>query len=258
MENDAQMNVLRRINCLIYRFLLFPLFILLLVIIGIFAAAILYNTLTLKADVGSFPDWIAAVSSLVTTAIAWFAFKSAPHWLQQKVDEKAISDAEFLIEKYVDLRLILAQMKLAKDNLISVLNNADAQEKFTGQIIHAISELQDKTSSFRPALKDIENLQGRLSRRGWRIKKEYIFLDETGLSRILLLNEFDDLISTSLLMNMSLIEYSTNGDSEQSIRDIIPELNKNSRRFDIAYVKCTTITKKILSLPSPVVDIFHK
>lgn len=252
------MNTLRHINSLMYRFVLFPFFILLLVITGIFAAAIIYNTLTLKADVGSFPDWIAAASSLVTTAIAWLAFKSAPHWLQQKMDEKALIEADFLIEKYVDLKLILGRMKLAKTNLISVFNNTDEKETLSGRITHALAELQDKTSAFSPALKEIQNLQEKLSRRGWRIKNEYVFLDETVLSRLLLLNEFDDLISTALLANMSLLEHSTNGDNEQSVRELITELNENSRRFDITFAKCVIIITKILSLPNPAVDIFHK
>lgn len=252
------MNFLRRINSLIYRFVLFPLFILLLVITGIFAATILYNTLTLKADVGSFPDWIAAVASLVTTAIAWLAFKSAPHWLQQKVDERALSDAEFLVEKYVDLRLILGRMKLAKMSLISVFSDTDDKETLTSRIIHAVAELQEKASYLSPALKDIENLQGKLSRRGWKIKKEFVFLDEIALRRILLLNEFDSLISTTIATNMSLLADSINGENKQLLAEQITKLNKDSKRFDIAFEKCATITNKILGLPSPVVDIFYK
>ncbi|WP_086463249.1 hypothetical protein [Enterobacter sp. J49] len=252
------MNALQRLASQIYRFVLFPFFILLLVIIGIFSACILYNTLALKTDAGSFPDWIAAASSLVTTVIAWLAFRSAPHWLQQKVDEKALNDAELLIEKYVDLRLILGRMKLAKENLISIFSNIDAKEELYGQVIRAVAELQDKTSALNPALKELENLQSKLSRRGWSIKKEYVFLDESGLGRILLLNEFDDLISTTLLTNMSLLEHSTRGDNEQSVREMITELNANSKRFDDAYIKTAIITNKILNLTRPVVDIFHK
>ncbi|HBV5383273.1 Uncharacterised protein [Klebsiella pneumoniae] len=252
------MNVLKRLTSKIYRFLLFPLFILLLVIIGIFSVGILYNTLALKADAGSLPDWIAAASSLATTVIAWLAFRSAPLWLQQKVDEKALNDAESLIEKYVDLRLILGRMKLAKENLISVFRNTDEKETLYGRVIHAVAELQDKTSALHPTLKEIENLQSKLSRKGWKIKKEYVFLDEIGLNRILLLNEFDDLISTTLLTNISLLEYSANSNNENSLREIIIELNNNSKRFDNAYIKSATITNKILSLACPVVDIFHK
>ncbi|MDM3549850.1 hypothetical protein OHN09_16885 [Serratia nevei] len=260
------MNVLRRMNSLIYRFVLFPLFILLLVMTGIFSAAILYNTLTLKADVGSFPDWIAAGASLATTAIAWLAFKSAPHWLQQKVDERALSDAEFLIEKYVDLRLILGRMGMAKSNLMSAFTNTDEKKTLPERLIHAVAELQDKVSDLHPTLKEIENVQEKLSRRGWKIKKEYVFLDGIGLSRILLLNEFDSLISTTLATNMSLLARSTalsvdddiGGNIEELLRELITELNENSKKFDIALKKCATIVQKVLDLPSPIVDIFHK
>ena len=57
---------------------------------------------------------------------------------------------------------------------------------------------------------------------------------------------------------MSLLEHSTRGDNEQSVREMITELNANSKRFDNAYIKTAVITNKILNLTRPVVDIFHK
>ncbi|MGG8280957.1 hypothetical protein [Klebsiella sp. 141240] len=51
----------------------------------------------MKKDIGNLTDWISSLSSLGTLIVAYLAFKSAPNWFHQKMDEHAFTLAKELI-----------------------------------------------------------------------------------------------------------------------------------------------------------------
>ena len=51
----------------------------------------------IKKDIGNLADWISSLSSLGTLIVAYLAFKAAPNWFHQKMDEHAFTLAKELI-----------------------------------------------------------------------------------------------------------------------------------------------------------------
>lgn len=51
----------------------------------------------LKKDIGNLSDWISSLSTLGTLIVAYLAFKAAPNWFHQKMDEHAFALAKELI-----------------------------------------------------------------------------------------------------------------------------------------------------------------
>ncbi|MBG0750338.1 MULTISPECIES: hypothetical protein [Pectobacterium] len=60
-------------------------------------------------EVGSWADWVSALSTFGTLGIAFAAYKKAPDWLQPKVDEDVYKiTKDLLLFKYNDLTEILS------------------------------------------------------------------------------------------------------------------------------------------------------
>lgn len=56
-------------------------------------------TAALKKDIGNLSDWISSLSTFLTLIVAYKAYKAAPNWLNQKLDEGALTQATQIISR---------------------------------------------------------------------------------------------------------------------------------------------------------------
>ena len=47
-----------------------------------------------KIELGSFSDWVSSLSTFGTLIVAFLAYKKAPEWINQKMNEDAFSIAK--------------------------------------------------------------------------------------------------------------------------------------------------------------------
>ncbi len=52
-----------------------------------------------KKNLGNLSDWISSLSTFGTLIVAYMAFKAAPKWIHQKMDEQALNQAVTLISR---------------------------------------------------------------------------------------------------------------------------------------------------------------
>lgn len=138
--------------------------------------ALFKNSIWPGLDFGSLTDWMSALSSIFTACIAWKAFKAAPNWFKQKLDESAIN-------LFIDL----------------VENKASALDKRINQVIEfnhdAYSHLKDYAKNGKPAkdfnihqgyqesvasikkiagiLNEMNLIEESIKKRGWLVKPRY-------------------------------------------------------------------------------------
>lgn len=90
---------------LILSLILFPL----IIIETIFLFKILFSD-NYNIEWGSVSDWFSTASSIITTIIAYFAYKAAPDWLKQKQNETGYNHVCSLMIEYDEIQLNLQRL----------------------------------------------------------------------------------------------------------------------------------------------------
>lgn len=144
--------------------------------IVIVAGAIFKNSVWHSLDFGSVTDWISAVSSAGTLFIAWKAYKSAPNWFKQKLDESAINFVIDFVEKSApELEARIKKVMHINGDIKQWLSNYPDIGKQASSLNY-LSKMQEATNII-DSLDDIYNsmssLEKALQKRGQVIKQEY-------------------------------------------------------------------------------------
>lgn len=111
-----------------------------------------------KEAIGNVSDWISSLSTFLTLIVAYKAYKAAPNWLNQKLDETALTQATQIISRdlYQYRKLIEAPYNEVY-NFVMLKDLADENEdvepylyefmqnfKRLDNVIHQISEQKNK------------------------------------------------------------------------------------------------------------------
>lgn len=111
-----------------------------------------------KDAIGTVSDWISSLSTFLTLIVAYKAYKAAPNWLNQKLDESALTQATQIISRDLyQYRKIIEAPYNEINNFVMLKDLADENEdvapylyefmqKFRrfDDIIHQISEQKSK------------------------------------------------------------------------------------------------------------------
>ena len=98
---------------------------------------------------GSVSDWFSAVSSIITTIIAYLAYKAAPNWLKQKQNETGFNHVCSLMTEYDEIQLNLQKLYF---DITSINYQKFRNEEINNQLIeyiYRIIALREKLGSCR-------------------------------------------------------------------------------------------------------------
>ncbi|HBQ4376799.1 TPA: hypothetical protein MEX89_001453 [Klebsiella pneumoniae] len=131
-----------------------------------------------KIELGSFSDWVSSLSTFGTLIVAFMAYKKAPEWINQKMNEDAFSIAKrIMLDDYLLLKRKIdragawvgynyAQLEMIGDEFKLFISVDDCKKALS--VFH---ELQHTPS-------EIKNNLESLSKLGWSIKPEVLTIHE--------------------------------------------------------------------------------
>ncbi|MEW5497920.1 hypothetical protein ABGT23_20110 [Enterobacter cloacae] len=142
----------------------------------IVAGAIFKNSVWHSLDFGSVTDWISAMSSAATLIIAWKAYRSAPNWFKQKLDESAIVFAIDFIEKNAtELESRIKKVMIINGAVKQWLSHYHDTGKQVDPL-EFLSKMKEATvviGSLDDIYNSMSSLENSLRKRGQMIKKEF-------------------------------------------------------------------------------------
>lgn len=140
--------------------------------------AIFKNSIWPSLDFGSAPDWFSALSSVFTAFIAWKAFRAAPNWFKQKLDESAISLALDLVENYApkidsEIKKIITINADSKRKVASFVDNSTYYSNY--DLDSKIKEVIELIENMQPLFDYVVICEGALKKRGWVINPYFSY-----------------------------------------------------------------------------------
>ncbi|WHU86701.1 hypothetical protein [Pantoea agglomerans] len=114
-----------------------------------------------KKNIGNLSDWISAMSTFGTLIVAYMAFKSAPKWIHQKMDEQALNQAVTLISR--DIPELKRLMQFVTDEVLDFLIFKDLADDEV-QIDYYFDEFCKSFSKNESSINEIKNMIFKLER----------------------------------------------------------------------------------------------
>ncbi len=148
--------------------------------------ALFKNSIFPSLDFGSVPDWFSALSSVFTAFVAWKAFRAAPNWFKQKLDESAISLALDLVENYApkiddEIRKVIT---INADSKRKVESFVDGRTYYSNYDLDSkIKEVIEIIENMKPLFDSVEICESALKKRGWIINP-YFSYEGSGTKKI--------------------------------------------------------------------------
>ncbi|CAI1684229.1 Uncharacterised protein [Serratia liquefaciens] len=139
--------------------------VLLSLIVLLLIGVMFYNS-DKKMEIGSLTDWISSLSTFCTLVVACMAYKKAPDWIKQKVDENSLVIATKIIcESYPS---VLDSIKEIEEPFISSGYRAFLNSKIGCESLLKQVKRVDKTAwELFKKVRELENELILLERHGW-------------------------------------------------------------------------------------------
>lgn len=249
----------------IYSYFIKPLFIMMIIIIGFMAAAILYHSIAPKIEFGSLPDWISTACSVATFIVALLAFKAAPHWIKQKIDESALNLADNLIDNIIaPLDNKLVDIHSQMHDIFNSFNSLNAQNYNDPSRTELISALDKLIKELRFLLNEAEESEIKLTRKGWLLKSKYSVMKYKKRPIWLEVTELDLFSVSALTLNFSYMTYFMSSEKEDENKEarkvkVINAINDFNMRYKSSRLLVVTLfkrTKSLLELRQPLRQAF--
>lgn len=251
------MTVMKSFFQFLYRFLVKPIINISIIIISIFTAVILYNSIVLTADFGTFPDWIAACGSILTVVIAWLAYKSAPHWLRQKIDDDAFFDAYNLLLNYSNLEDKIYKLNQAEINISKCVKCFNAENYQPDDVLFLRANFESVITDIKLIFDEIYENESKLRRRGWYVKNDYTFLDGLlGLNRKILGSELERPSVPFQILVSDLHSFSNGYISEEDFTSRAKLYYDSVKTYKAALRQIYKVTFGIKRLKNPILEMF--
>ena len=229
------------------------------IVIGLTSLVILYNSLSPKVEFGTLPDWIAAFGSIATLVIAWLAFRAAPSWLRQKMDETALIEADKLINiHYYQLKNNLSQLLVTFRHSKSIVSDLSSNPQKTNDAIDLKNKFDELIKQNDVILEEIMKSEELLRQKGWFLKPKYSFLDAFGIEKIS--------INISFVNYATHFSFLTNNDgffklgstSIDELKKSLNDFNDASKNFTKKFEAMRKATIGILAHKNPILTIFKR
>lgn len=147
-------------------------FILSLLLVYVLLKAIFFGNE--KIEWGSVSDWISSLSTFFTLVVAFKAYRAAPNWLNQKLDESALSQATEIISR--DLyryRKLIEKPYNEIANYVTLRDLADEdQDPYLIDFIQGYKELDNTINEISELGIKIEGDFIALHKMGWVLEEE--------------------------------------------------------------------------------------
>lgn len=251
------MTLMKSFAHFLYRFLVKPILIISIIITSIFTAVILLNSIVLEADFGTFPDWIAACGSILTVVIAWLAYKSAPHWLRQKIDDDAFIDAYNLLLNYSNLEDKIYKLNHAEINISKCVKCFKAENYQPDNVLFLRATFESVITDIKLIFDEIYENESKLRRRGWYVKNDYTFLDGLlGLNRTILGSELERQSLPFQILVSDLHSFSNGYISEEDVASSAKWYYDSVKSYKAALRQIYKVTFGIKRIKNPLLEIF--
>lgn len=130
-----------------------------------------------KDSIGSLSDWISCLSTFFTLVVAFKAYKAAPNWINQKLDENALTQAtEIFSRDLIRYRKIIdiPYNQISNFVILKDLTDADGDgevEAYFNEFVQSFKQLETEVGEIIKLRTEIEVNFMALHKMGWVLEE---------------------------------------------------------------------------------------